>query len=279
MYISSAKIVPCNGTCAPSPYATALQVSATTLASGKTLASSATDYKTTYSGSAPFTESSMTIGGQAATKIVSQCEGVGCGNPVWLVINGGKLYTISSNLGYQPTFDKIVSTLKFTAVGVTAAWKTYSNSDYNFTFKYPTDWKLELGKAYPSTSVVDKIDFSANLTGSDGAYSYLSIVSKAYSGTALDYLAEMKKVDTANQDQGGPSHHFPDGTKVVLGSDWLKLSDVMTMAAKHDWYIKSNSGMIFVLQVLKQPGEGPITDISASIETANLIVSTFQFIK
>jgi hypothetical protein len=160
---------------------------------------------------------------------------------------------------------------------VTADWKTYTNTDYGFSFKYPINWNLNLGKPNSSANIVDKIDFSTNLTGADGQYSYFSIESKTYSGTASDYLAQLKQVDTENQNQGGPSHNFPLEENVTLGTDWLKLSDVMTLAAKHDWYIKDNSGKIFVAKVLKQPGEGPITDISSSIDTANSILSTLQF--
>lgn len=38
-------------------------------------------------------------------------------------------------------FDDMVSAFQFT--DVTADWKTYTNSTYGFSFKYPTDWTLE----------------------------------------------------------------------------------------------------------------------------------------
>ena len=55
---------------------------------------------------------------------------------------------------HQAEFDQILSTFKFTDANQTtdtSSWKTYTNSVYSFSFKYPSDWKyLQLpNSGYP----------------------------------------------------------------------------------------------------------------------------------
>jgi len=60
-------------------------------------------------------------------------------------------FTSQSVGGNQPidrdwnkTFNLILSTFKFTnTVADTSTWKTYANTKYNYSIKYPTNWKLE----------------------------------------------------------------------------------------------------------------------------------------
>jgi hypothetical protein len=113
LYISSTKIVPCTSSCLPGPYSSALQISSETLATGKVLAGVATDLKSNNSG-VTYKEESLTIGGQPAIKLTSQCEGLACGNPIWVLVKDSKSFTFNSNIGYEETYDKIVATLQFT---------------------------------------------------------------------------------------------------------------------------------------------------------------------
>jgi hypothetical protein len=55
-----------------------------------------------------------TIGGQSGIELIPICDGLGCGNPDWLVIENGNLFTFESNLGYTKTFDTILATFQFT---------------------------------------------------------------------------------------------------------------------------------------------------------------------
>lgn len=61
-----------------------------------------------------FTQESVTIGGVQGLRVVSVCDGIGCGLPEWFVIRNNYLYHFNSNLGYSEIFDKILSTFKFT---------------------------------------------------------------------------------------------------------------------------------------------------------------------
>lgn len=46
-------------------------------------------------------------------KVISICDGLGCGNPEWFVLKKGYLYHFKSNLGYSVIFDAILSTFHF----------------------------------------------------------------------------------------------------------------------------------------------------------------------
>ncbi len=60
-----------------------------------------------------FTKEPIIIGGVQGLKVVSVCEGAGCGAPQWLVIKNGTLYHFDSNLGYSKIFERILSTFRF----------------------------------------------------------------------------------------------------------------------------------------------------------------------
>jgi hypothetical protein len=64
-------------------------------------------------GTSDFDKSSTIIGGIQGLKVKTKCEGVGCGSPLWFVLEDKWLYQFDSNLGYQDNFDKIIATFKF----------------------------------------------------------------------------------------------------------------------------------------------------------------------
>jgi hypothetical protein len=59
--------------------------------------------------------------------------------------------TLEESRSVQTLFDQILSTFKFTQMGnessqeadSTAGWKTYTNAEYGFEFKYPKNWVLD----------------------------------------------------------------------------------------------------------------------------------------
>jgi hypothetical protein len=61
-----------------------------------------------------YVKTNIKIGGEDGVKIVSTCEGAGCGVPEWVLVKNGNFYHFVSNLGYSSEFDKILSTFKFT---------------------------------------------------------------------------------------------------------------------------------------------------------------------
>ncbi len=60
-----------------------------------------------------YVQEPVTIGGAAGLQVKTVCEGVGCGAPEWYTLNNNTLFHFYSGLGYQSTFDEIVSTFKF----------------------------------------------------------------------------------------------------------------------------------------------------------------------
>lgn len=51
--------------------------------------------------------------------------------------------TVTGMETLHDTFDLMVSAFKFVGTDETANWKAYKSSDFNYSFKYPSDWKLE----------------------------------------------------------------------------------------------------------------------------------------
>ena len=75
----------------------------------------AVENKLTYQGSMPdLVQENIKIGSQDGLKITTLCEGVGCKVPEWFMIKDSYLYDFSSGLGYEPSFDTILSTFEFT---------------------------------------------------------------------------------------------------------------------------------------------------------------------
>lgn len=73
--------------------------------------------KRLYSEADGFSESytieNIKIDGVDAIKVTSICDGVGCGNPEWIVMRNKNLYDFISGLGDKSIYAKIISTFKF----------------------------------------------------------------------------------------------------------------------------------------------------------------------
>lgn len=61
-----------------------------------------------------FIQEAITIEVIQGLKIVSTCDGLGCGVPDWYIIKDNFLYHFTTNLGYSNIFDQILSTFRFT---------------------------------------------------------------------------------------------------------------------------------------------------------------------
>jgi len=164
----------------PGPHADALEIKITPVSQNISLLEAIEEYfKKNENDTEPeFTYEEIEIGGIKGLKIESTCEGVGCGAPEWFVIKNGYLYYFYSNLGYTQTFDKIISTFRFTDLPVTsspenqnadnseknnaalnrsqnnsreeqnitnsiAGWKLYQNNKFKISFKYPNSLSIK----------------------------------------------------------------------------------------------------------------------------------------
>lgn len=86
------------------------------------------------------------VGGKAAySETISRPSSGNWKYYTYYVYSSPKLYIIfttskvADDTATKPTFDTILSTFTFDE---TIGWKTYTNTVYGFTFKYPSDWVL-----------------------------------------------------------------------------------------------------------------------------------------
>ena len=74
-------------------------------------------------------------------------------------------YLLLNKMGIKPSTSTV--TLKTTnptsTPDPTANWKTYTNTKYNYSFKYPGDWKLDL-QPYAETELIEHLDLNSPLT-------------------------------------------------------------------------------------------------------------------
>ncbi|MFH1667205.1 MAG: hypothetical protein ABIA17_06570 [Elusimicrobiota bacterium] len=63
-------------------------------------------------------------------------------------------------------------------------WKTFKNTKYGFSFKYPSDWKIQIKKKDEATLYSDKFDFQFITTTKNG--------STIFSGYKIDSKEEIK---------------------------------------------------------------------------------------
>ena len=95
----------------PGPHASGLEVKVTTIKANQTLADILKNRPNI--ANVKYSQQDISIGGVTGAKVVSECDGLGCGVPAWFVINKGHLYYFNSNLGYTADFDKIVASFEF----------------------------------------------------------------------------------------------------------------------------------------------------------------------
>ena len=95
----------------PGPHAGALEIKVTTTIANASLIKIVKD-KYNKAG-ITFSQEASLIGGENGLRVMSTCEGMGCGVPEWFVLKNSYLYDFNSNLGYSVDFDRIVTSFKF----------------------------------------------------------------------------------------------------------------------------------------------------------------------
>lgn len=67
-----------------------------------------------------------------------------------VLVVGGGVYLYTQNNSQQPTALQATNSLLATSSNQYAGWKTYSNTKYGFSFKYPAGYDLKTETAIPS---------------------------------------------------------------------------------------------------------------------------------
>lgn len=97
----------------------AFQITVTTVASATSLDTVISQIEHSPFAEIAYDKTPLTIDGQPAYRMISTCDGAGCGAPEWIVMKNNavdstaKEFDFTSNLGYTGTFDMILSTFKF----------------------------------------------------------------------------------------------------------------------------------------------------------------------
>ncbi len=129
--------------------------------------------------------------------------------------------TKPKNIDYIKAFDQILSTFRFTnqnAISPTASLQTYTNTQYGFSFRYPTILELK------SSEEVTK----------NGGFDYIPLCSETALVTCL-YLPSGTASDTTNNDFTGAS--LAVGTIDASQQDCLDYKDNARLQQYHLWPI------------------------------------------
>lgn len=81
----------------------------------------------------------LTVGTYAAKRFSYQTD-IGIAREDTIIINGNDLYIFNSNVA-NVDWQQVMTTLNF--VDVSVGWKTYTNTELNFSIEYPDGWSVQ----------------------------------------------------------------------------------------------------------------------------------------
>ncbi len=188
------------------------------------------------------------------------------------------LTNTTSTVNYSASAVPSATKTTTTTADVTANWKTYTNTDYGFSFKYPGEWKVANNDSNSSA-----IDASVDVNTANGQSYYLIEISREKFASVDDYIKNQNALINKTIAEGGPGTTLPAGENVTInGINYTKLNNVGNgggAAGSRDWYLTSKNGYVYKVEVEKTASEGPVFDLDPYITTAGQILSTFQFTK
>jgi len=149
-------------------------------------------------------------------------------------------------------FDQILSTFKFTDSVDTSTWKTYTNTQYGFEFKYPVSWAAVID--WDSSPAVDYLS-------AGGARSFVAIFPTTYPAQDYDGRIDVYSVpkSTVLKDNPHIKNEIKVGDVIVNGVTWVKFNSLFGV---YDFFTETNS------KTYEVQGTKDITD---------QILSTFKF--
>ena len=188
----------------------------------------------------------------------------------YYILNGKDIIDISYSVDqpkFKNTYDQILSTFKFIDKTDTSNWKTYTNAQYGFEFKYPNEWKIDkdqqglinLSKEYHTVQNRNPADISGVCL-----LSYYDVIRKPNE----DLKTWLKRIALEN---GNP----PPGdlTDITVGSKSGIKEMVREQGTIHSIYLSLNANR--VLSVSLSCGQ----DVEIQgLKEFNQILSTFRFI-
>jgi len=171
--------------------------------------------------------------------------------------------------GYPVPQDSVISPeppeppIKSTdATDATADWKTYTNEEYGFSFKYPETWKTSVGTNL--RVAVDPVDYKETSLGLE------------WVGVQVIDLTEEGKTFEEYVDEGITAGRYTDIKTDTLNGIKCK-SGISTPIAERTLYLIENGNYLLEVSSLK---EGPVPeDAIADGKTAGFILGSFELIK
>jgi len=119
----------------------------------------------------------------------------------------------------------------------TAGWKTYTNTQYGFEFKYPQSWVFE--DHSPTIDEVNKILLSITIAGPNQNFSV-----RVYQNEPLRY-AELTQTKTSTEISGLPTtaYLFPEGYECYGDGDPVQCSFFAIPVKRGNyWYVLEGRG-------------------------------------
>lgn len=177
----------------------------------------------------------------------------------WLFYQNLQLQKQISQLQAQPS--PLPSETPIPSADPTADWKTYTNTKYNYEFKYPSDFNLEKSTSgeYFQTKLNNRLIFYAT---------------NDQSSTIADYLVKTDKI-SQNANEGPPSLQVQSTKKTVIhGLNSIQREEYLTDAdlTQINTYFKKGS---VVVSIALEPTPGNPRSEDESLYQQ--ILSTFKF--
>jgi len=148
----------------------------------------------------------------------------------------------------------------------TADWKTYTNSTYGFSFKYPKDWKLDDDKSDNTISLFD----TNKSYGTDFAVQapiQIDYKQDKYNGSVDEYISTVWRLTSVKKT---PTIVDKKNAYLLQGeTGWLQDGEGILVFSEDNVFTLSN----FEKQLKNQDPTGTIE------QTFKKILSTFQFTK
>lgn len=153
----------------------------------------------------------------------------------------------------------------------TANWKTYTNTKYNYSFKYPQDWILQNKQLDIENGMIDNIEFIKN--GQNRLLEFSAYQnSTSFGSTAKGYLQYYQNM--ANENTEGPAMIVTSNNKKINNNiNGFQLSIGGADVTKK--IVFDDNGKLFVISpniMAMSPKEQ-----SENEKTVDQILSTFKF--